>query len=81
MTVAQESAPRKSGIRGWLGAISARQWAAIVIFAAAVTFVLQNYENASVHVFMLTVTMPIWLLLTIALAVGVLIGTLMHRRS
>ena len=55
-------------------------WAALVLIAAAVAVIVQNTGETSFVFFWLTVTAPLWLLLSVTLALGVLIGWLVAWR-
>ena len=57
-----------------------RYWLAILLVALAAVFIGQNRDRQQVHVLWITVESPMWLLLTAMLAVGIVVGLLLHRR-
>lgn len=57
-----------------------RYWLAILLVVLAAVFIGQNRDRQRVHVLWITVESPMWLLLTAMLAVGVIVGLLLHRR-
>jgi lipopolysaccharide assembly protein A len=57
-----------------------RYWLAILLVALAAVFIGQNRDRQRVHVLWITVESPMWLLLTAMLAVGIVVGLLLHRR-
>lgn len=55
---------------------------AVVVLAAALVLIFQNADEYTVHLFWATVTMPLWILLAITFALGLVAGwTLKTRRS
>lgn len=68
--------PRPSGLR----AITARQWLAILLVILSLIFIIQNRKEVKVHLFGFTVEAPLWAILLVTAAVGVLIGALLGRR-
>ena len=48
--------------------------------ALAAVFIGQNRDRQQVHLLLLTVESPMWLLLTAMLVVGVITGLLLRRR-
>jgi uncharacterized integral membrane protein len=73
-------ARRPPAVLRWLRSIPIRTWIALVIFAVALTFVLQNRDNTTIYLFNVAVTAPLWTTLLITLAVGILVGLLTRRR-
>lgn len=57
-----------------------RYWLAILLIVLAAVFIGQNRDRQRVHILWITVESPMWLLLTAMLAVGVIVGLLLHRR-
>ena len=54
---------------------------ALVVAVLTVVFVLQNRDQVGVHLFTLTLSAPLWLMLVVMIAVGLLIGVVpTHRR-
>ncbi|MGY1731693.1 lipopolysaccharide assembly protein LapA domain-containing protein [Geodermatophilus sp. SYSU D01045] len=54
---------------------------ALLIAVVAVAFIVQNRDRVTVDLFTVDVTSPLWLILTIMLLLGVLLGmTLRSRR-
>jgi len=60
--------------------ITPRQIAALVIIAVTVIFIVQNRDSVQIHLFALTLTSPLWLLLVVMVGLGGLIGFLLGRR-
>ncbi|MFQ1002639.1 LapA family protein [Modestobacter sp. SSW1-42] len=46
----------------------------------AVVFIAQNRDRVSIQLFTATASAPVWLLLTIAVLVGAVIGALLRTR-
>jgi uncharacterized integral membrane protein len=61
--------------------ITARQVVALVVGVLALVFVLQNRGPVDVHLFTLTLSAPMWLLLVVMIAVGLLVGYALNRRK
>ena len=57
-----------------------RLYLGIVAVVVAVVVILQNQDDAPFHVLFWTVTLPTWVMLLIALALGVVVGWLLHYR-
>lgn len=55
--------------------------AAAVLFAIAMTFIVQNRQLISIYLFTTSVSSPAWIALVVMLAIGMLIGFLMGVRS
>jgi uncharacterized integral membrane protein len=55
--------------------------AAVVLFAIALTFIVQNRQRIDVYLFTTTVSSPAWVALAVILVFGMLIGFLMGIRS
>lgn len=58
----------------------ADSWAAIVLVALAVVFILQNRETVSLDLFMLSFRAPMWLAFTIVFLAGVVTSWFVARR-
>ena len=65
-----------SGVTGF----ALRNWLALVLAVLAVAFIAQNRDRVPVHLFWLTVTAPMWLLLTALFVAGWVVGILVRRR-
>ena len=63
-----------------LAGFAARYWLPILLAILAAVFVGQNRSPVSVDFLWVTVTSPLWLLLTAMIVVGVVIGLLLRRR-
>ncbi|MFJ6002401.1 hypothetical protein [Arthrobacter sp. NPDC092385] len=61
--------------------LTGQQITAIILAAVAVIFIAQNREVASISLLFLSVSLPLWVTLAVATAVGVAVGWLLHRRS
>jgi uncharacterized integral membrane protein len=66
--------------RSLLRRFAVRYWLAIVLVALAAIFIGQNRSSISVDFLWVRIAAPLWLLLTVMIAVGVLIGLLLRRR-
>jgi uncharacterized integral membrane protein len=75
-----KAARRPPAVLRWLRSIPIRTWIALVIVAVALAFVLQNRNNATIYLFNVAVTAPLWTTLLITLVVGILVGLLARRR-
>lgn len=53
---------------------------AVLVGVLALVFVLQNRDPVAIHLATLTVSAPLWLLLTVMTAVGALLGYVVARR-
>lgn len=60
--------------------LPARFWIGLVIAILAAVFILQNRQTARVQLFVVTVSMPLWIAMTICALAGLLIGLLARRR-
>jgi len=60
--------------------VTSRQVIALVIIVLVVVFVFQNRDPVQIRFFAATFISPLWLLLVIMAAVGVLAGFLFARR-
>ena len=69
----------KGGFGGWLRSIPANIWVALVIAVIALIFVLQNRRDATIELFNISVSAPLWMTLLVTLLIGVLIGLLIRR--
>ncbi|GAY17077.1 DUF1049 domain-containing protein [Mycobacterium sp. shizuoka-1] len=76
MSPAEVSQPAGGAVRRF----ALRYWLAITLVVLAGVFIAQNRDRQRVHVLWITVESPMWLLLTAMLAVGVVVGLLLHRR-
>jgi lipopolysaccharide assembly protein A len=65
---------------GRVGRFALRYWVAIVLVVLAAIFVAQNRSRISVNIYWVSVTSPLWLLLTVLFVVGLVIGLLLGRR-
>jgi putative membrane protein len=61
--------------------ITARQVVAVVVAVLTLVFVLQNRGPVDVHLITLTLSAPMWLLLVVMIAVGLLVGYAVTRRK
>ena len=66
--------------RGGIAGFALRNWLALVLAVIAVVFIAQNRDRVPVHLFWLTVTSPMWLLMAALFAGGWLVGMLLKRR-
>ena len=57
-----------------------RFWVALILVALAALFIAQNRDRPQVHIMWITVESPMWFILTVMLAVGILVGLLLRRR-
>jgi lipopolysaccharide assembly protein A len=57
-----------------------RYWVALILVALAAIFIAQNRDRPRVHILWITVEAPMWFILTVMLAVGILVGLLLRRR-
>lgn len=73
------SSPRRSGFWGLVRSVPGHIWVAAAIVVLALIFVLQNRQDASVHLFNISITAPLWMTLLITLIAGVLVGALARR--
>jgi uncharacterized integral membrane protein len=71
---------RRHAFLPWLRSIPVRTWVALVIVIVALVFVLQNRQYTSIYLFTVSVSAPLWTILLITLAVGILAGLLVRRR-
>ena len=63
-----------------LPAITPGQLLAGVLVVLAVVFIVQNRDRVRINFFTIDVSAPVWLMLTVMVLVGVLIGALIRRR-
>lgn len=56
-----------------------RTIAALVVVALIVVFIVQNRETVQINLFALNLSSPLWLLLVVMVALGVLVGFLLAR--
>ncbi|MFR9806960.1 DUF1049 domain-containing protein [Pseudonocardia sp. RS010] len=61
--------------------IGVRQVVALVVAVLALVFVLQNRDDVNVYLFTLTLSAPLWLLLVVMIAVGLLVGVVVARKK
>ena len=59
--------------------ITARLVVALVVAILTLVFVLQNRGPVDVSLFTLTLSAPLWLLLVVMIAVGLLVGLVLSR--
>ena len=69
------SAPRRAR-----PAVRPGQVVAAVLVVVAVVFIVQNRDRVSINLFTIDVTAPVWLILTIMVAVGMAVGALLRGR-
>ncbi|MCV7224944.1 DUF1049 domain-containing protein [Mycolicibacterium komossense] len=69
-------APSKRGHRR----VAFRYWVALILVALAALFIAQNRDRPRVHILWITVESPMWFILTVMLAMGILVGLLLRRR-
>ena len=74
--MAGENSQSHSGVTGF----ALRNWLALGLVVIAVAFIAQNRDRVPVHLFWLTVSAPMWLLLTALFAAGWVVGALVKRR-
>lgn len=60
--------------------VPARAWLALALLVVVLAFILQNRSSTSIEIFTLTISAPLWLILVISVAAGMLIGILLRRR-
>ena len=75
-----QSSPGKSERRSRITGFALRNWLALGLAVVAVAFIAQIRERVPFHVFWLTVTSPLWLLMTALFLAGWLVGMLIGRR-
>jgi putative membrane protein len=63
-----------------LPAVTPGQLLAGVLVIVAVVFIVQNRERVRINFFTIDVSAPVWLMLTVMVLIGVLIGALIRRR-
>jgi len=64
-----------------LRAVSARTWTGVALGVLALVFILQNMQDARISIFNFDIIAPLWTILLVTLAVGMLIGFLLTRRN
>jgi len=57
-----------------------RYWVALILVVLAAIFIAQNRDRPRVHILWITVESPMWFILTVMFAAGVLVGLLLRRR-
>ncbi len=60
--------------------VPARLIIGLVVAALIALFIVQNRDTVKIHLFTLSVSAPLWLLLVVMVALGMLIGFLLSRR-
>lgn len=63
-----------------LAAFARRFWLPAVLLIVAIIFIATNTESATFNIFWVRITQPLWLLLTVTVAVGFVIGWFVGRR-
>ncbi|TGO03971.1 LapA family protein [Serinibacter arcticus] len=63
-----------------IGAIARRYWFPALLAVLAVVFIVQNTADISIYLFTRTFTAPAWLVYTILVVVGVVVGWFAQRR-
>jgi uncharacterized integral membrane protein len=53
---------------------------ALVIAVVTLAFILQNRERVSINLFTITVSTPVWLVLTVMVLIGMGLGALLRGR-
>lgn len=56
------------------------RWLPILLGIVIVVFIAQNHNRASIDLFTVHLKAPLWLILLVTTAVGILIGGLLMRR-
>jgi uncharacterized integral membrane protein len=57
-----------------------RYWVAITLVVLAAIFIAQNRARPRVQILWIAVDAPMWLLLTVMLVAGIVVGLLLRRR-
>lgn len=65
---------------GRFGRFVLRHWVPIVLVVLAAIFIMQNRARVPVEILWFSVTSPMWLLLIVIFAVGIVAGLLLSRR-
>ncbi|MGV0993197.1 MAG: DUF1049 domain-containing protein [Mycobacterium sp.] len=55
-------------------------WIPITLVALTAVFIGQNRDTQRVHLLWMTVESPMWLLLSLMLLIGIVVGVLLNRR-
>ena len=55
-------------------------WIPITLFVLAAAFIGQNRDSQRIHLLWMTVESPMWLLLSLMLLIGIVVGALLNRR-
>jgi uncharacterized integral membrane protein len=79
-TQSPSPSPRPGGTPAGKKPIPWRLYLGAVVVVLAVVIILQNQQEASFDVLWLSFRMPTWVILLITLALGVVIGWLLHYR-
>jgi lipopolysaccharide assembly protein A len=61
--------------------LSPRQILLLVILVVTAVFIGQNRDRVTIDLFAINVTAPLWMILVIMVALGLLIGLLLRRRA
>lgn len=61
--------------------VSLNQWLALALTVLAVVFIVQNRDEVGINFLLITVRSPMWLILLIMFAAGLLTGVLLGRRA
>lgn len=64
----------------FLARVSPGQWAALILTAALIVFVLQNRSSTSINLFWMDLSSPLWFTLLVVFALGWVVGVLTNRR-
>jgi len=75
MAQRQPTTTTKEGVQ-----LSWRWILGLVIFALALTFIVQNRQTVGVYLFTTTVNGPMWVALAVMLVIGILVGFLLGLR-
>ncbi|MDH6114571.1 putative integral membrane protein [Kitasatospora sp. MAP12-15] len=78
--MAQTSRPRKSSLTVKGREVRLRTIGLGVLMVLAIWFIAANTASVDVKLWVSTVTMPLWLVLTVTLLVGMIIGVGLARR-
>ena len=54
-------------------------WIPIILVALTAVFIGQNRDTQRVHLLWMTVESPMWLLLSLMLLIGIVVGALLNR--
>jgi lipopolysaccharide assembly protein A len=72
--------PETAGKSNSVGAFVRARWLPILLGIVIIVFIAQNHNRASIDLFTVHLKAPLWLILLVTTAVGILIGGLLMRR-